>query len=45
MDVENVMSVVVKATNSIKSSALRSRQFEAFLAENDSEYGFLEVIC
>ena len=41
MDVENVMSVVVKAINSIKSSALRSRQFEAFLAENDSEYGGL----
>ncbi|XP_065654657.1 general transcription factor II-I repeat domain-containing protein 2-like [Hydra vulgaris] len=35
------MSVVVKAINSIKSSALRSRQFEAFLAENDSEYGGL----
>ncbi|XP_065665446.1 general transcription factor II-I repeat domain-containing protein 2-like [Hydra vulgaris] len=41
MDVENVMSVVVKAINSIKSSALQSRQFEAFLAENDSEYGGL----
>ena len=41
MDVENVISVVVKAINSIKSSALRSRQFEAFLAENDSEYGGL----
>ncbi|XP_065675686.1 general transcription factor II-I repeat domain-containing protein 2B-like [Hydra vulgaris] len=41
MDVEKVMSVVVKAINSIKSSSLRCRQFEAFLAENDSEYGGL----
>ncbi|XP_065665687.1 general transcription factor II-I repeat domain-containing protein 2-like [Hydra vulgaris] len=41
MDVENVMSVVVKAINSIKPSALQSRQFEAFLAEIDSEYGGL----
>ena len=41
IDVENVMSVVVKVINSIKSSALRSRQFETFLAENDSEYGGL----
>ncbi|XP_065643653.1 general transcription factor II-I repeat domain-containing protein 2B-like [Hydra vulgaris] len=55
MDVENVMFVLVKAINSIKSSALQSRQFKVFLAQNDYEYGgllyytevrcFLEVIC
>lgn len=39
LEINNVMSVVVKTVNFIRSRALNNRQFKSFLEAMDSEYG------
>lgn len=42
---ENVMSIVVKAVNFIRSHGLKHREFQSFLAEIDAEYGDIPYFC
>ena len=45
IQLNNVMSVVVKTTNTIRSKGLNHRQFKQFLEECESEYGDLPYHC
>lgn len=44
-NIQDVMSVVVKTVNFIKSRGLNHRQFQEFLKETNAEYGDITYFC
>ncbi|XP_045501701.1 general transcription factor II-I repeat domain-containing protein 2-like [Colias croceus] len=45
VNIQDVMSIVVKTVNFIKSRGLNHRQFQEFLKEQDAEYGDITYFC
>ncbi|XP_074039888.1 general transcription factor II-I repeat domain-containing protein 2 [Leptinotarsa decemlineata] len=45
VNIQDVMSVVVKTVNFVKSRGLNHRQFQKFLKEQDAEYGDITYFC